>query len=111
MSWPYQLLIAIGATIIVGLLFYWLQLRHLRSAKRERLTRAQEEVIDIVELYIINEQEIFQDTVSRLIKASSRAHNVDLEAIYSPINIIEDVELRLQRSRHLDPSEKETYEK
>ena len=109
MEWWHQLLIAGGGALIVGFMYYLLQLGRLGSATRERLSRARKELVDTIEMDVIDEQEISRDAISRLIKAASRAHNVDLEPVCSPISLAEDVELQLQTNKYLEPNKKHAY--
>lgn len=109
MEWWHSLLISIGGALAVGFLYYLLQIRRLRSATAERLSRARSELIDIVELDVINGQEISWDILFRLIRATSRAHNVDLERVCDPFSLAEDVELKLEANRYLDADKKQGY--
>lgn len=109
MEWWHQLLIAVGGALIVGFMYYLLQFRRLGSAARERLSTARKELVDTIEMDVIDEQEISRDAISRLIKAASRAHNVDLEPVCSPITLAEDVELQLQTNKYLEPNKKHAY--
>lgn len=95
--------------ILVSYIFYRLQKRDVVSAKEEREKRAREELTDTVESFVINKQQLSEDMIHNLIAASERAHVVELYARYSPITILQDVALRLQRSRHLDVVQKTEY--
>lgn len=106
--------IAIGAiSIIVGIIvayiFYRLQKKDVGSAEIERRKRAREELLDVIESNIINKQKPTEDFIQNLIAAFEREYKVNLEEICSPITLLQDVSLRLQRSRHLDISQKGTY--
>ena len=109
MEWWQSLLISIGGALVIGFLYYLLQIRRLGSATSERLSRALKELVDTVETDVINGQEISRNVLSRLIKAASRAHNVDLKRVCSPISLAEDVELRLETNRYLDSNKKQDY--
>jgi len=109
MEWWQQLLLAVGAAVVGGGFFYLLQLRRLGSVARERLSRAYKELVDTIEIDVINEQEISRDIIFRLIKATSRAYNVDLERVCSPISLCEDVELQLQTNKYLETNKKHAY--
>lgn len=99
--------IIVGA--IVGYVFYRLQKRDVTSAQSERIKRAHEELLDVIESYIINKQNISENTIYNLLDASERQYQVDLRAVSTPITLLQDVALRLQKSRHLDVTQKSGY--
>lgn len=95
--------------VIVAYVFYRLQRKDAVSASAERKKHAIAELLDVVESYIINKQEISLSVVENLIHASERSHLVDLRPSCTPITLLQDVALRLQRSRHLDIPQKSEY--
>lgn len=102
-------------TIIGGLLFFILSYyglrRYVTSAERERLIQAKNSILDILESRIISKQSISKIEIDRLLKAIDREYSVDLLAIVSPSSLLEDLQLRFEKSRHLDSSQKEEYRK
>ena len=104
-----QILVGLVVALAAGAIFYLLQLRRLGSAASERLSRAHKELVDTIEIDVVNGQKISRNVLSRLIKAASREHNVDLERVCSPMSLAEDVELRLETNRYLDSNKKQDY--
>lgn len=99
--------------LAVGLLFYFLSnyalKRVITSAERERLNLAKNSLLDILEARIINKQDISVDKINNLIKAIEREHSVGLSEVVSPLSLLQDIELRFEKSHHLDPTQKEQY--
>jgi hypothetical protein len=106
-NWLTLLSIVIGA--LVAFVFYRLQEKDFASASQERKKRAKSELLDMVESYIINKQELSEHAVENLIVASERDHVVSLRGRCSSVSLLQDVALRLQRSRHLDIAQKSEY--
>jgi hypothetical protein len=105
----------IGASIIIalgsGLLFlflghYFLKRKEI-SAEYERYKKAKETVIDVLESSLINKQPISPERIKHLISAAEREQNIAL--IDSPKNLVEDLELRVERSKHLDTEQQRHY--
>ncbi len=101
------------ASILIGVLvayvFYRLQRKDSASAASERTKHATADLLDVVESYIINKQELSRKLIENLIEASERLHAVSLKPACTPITLLQDVALRLQRSRHLDIPQKTDY--
>lgn len=101
------------ASILIGVLvayiFYRLQRKDSASAASERTKHATADLLDVVESYIINKQELSRKLIDNLIEASERLHGVSLTPACTPITLLQDVALRLQRSRHLDIPQKTDY--
>ncbi len=95
--------------IFVSYIFYRLQKRDVISAHEERVRRATEELMDVLESYVINKQTFSKDTIRHLIAASERAHRVELNGVCTPTSLLQDVSLGLQKSRHLDITQKAEY--
>lgn len=94
---------------VVSYVFYRLQQKHSASAASERTKHATVELLDVVESYIINKQTLSRSLIDNLIQASERFHTVLLRPSCTPVSILQDVALRLQRSRHLDIPQKTEY--
>lgn len=101
--------ISIVVGFLVGYAFYRLQKRDVVSARAERLKRAKEELLDIIESHIINKQQFAEELIHNLIVASEREHQVGLKDFCTPTTLLQDVALRLQKSRHLDIARKREY--
>lgn len=101
------------ASIFIGFggsyLFYRLQQKNSDSASSERTKHATVELLDVVESYIINKQDLSRSLIDNLIQASERFHTVLLRPSCTPVTLLQDVALRLQRSRHLNIPQKTEY--
>jgi uncharacterized membrane-anchored protein YhcB (DUF1043 family) len=106
-NWLSILSIVIG--IVVAYIFYRLQKKDTASAYAERKKHATSELLDVVESYIINKQRLSEHVIDNLIHASERDHFVELQPRCTAISLLQDVALRLQRSRHLDIPQKSEY--
>lgn len=106
-NWLSILSILIG--IVVAYVFYRLQKKDGASASAERKKHATLELLDVVESYIINKQHLSEGVIENLIHASERDHAVALRPDCTAISLLQDVALRLQRSRHLDIPQKSEY--
>ncbi len=95
----YRVEILLSATSIsvgfaVGYIFYRLQKRDVTSARVERVKRAKEELLDVIESCIINKQQVAEESIHNLIAASEREYQVGLKGIFTPITLLQDVVLR-----------------
>jgi membrane protein implicated in regulation of membrane protease activity len=106
-NWLSILSIVIG--VVVAYVFYRLQKKDSASASAERLKHATIELLDVIESYIINKQRLSEQVIDNLIHASERDHKVALRPACTAISLLQDVALRLQRSRHLDIPQKSEY--
>lgn len=106
-NWLSIVSILIG--ILVSYIFYRLQKKDAASAVAERKKHATRELLDVVESYIINKQQLSERVIENLIHASERDHQVVLRPPCTAISLLQDVALRLQRSRHLDIPQKSEY--
>lgn len=106
-NWLSMISILIG--IAVAYVFYRLQKKDSASVSAERKKHAHAELLDVVESYIINKQELSESVIDNLIHASERYHSVVLRPLCTAISLLQDVALRLQRSRHLDIPQKSEY--
>jgi len=71
--------------------------------------QAREELLCILEGYIINKQDFSEQSIHNLMAASERQYQVRLSDTCTPTALLQDVLLRLQRSRHLDIGQKSKY--
>ena len=98
-------------TVLAGLIFFIASLYFLRykekSAEYERYKKAKETVIDVLESSLINKQSISPERIKHLISAAEREQNVEL--IDSPKSLVEDLELRFEKSKHLDTEQQWHY--
>jgi len=102
-------IMSIFVGIIVAYVFYRLQRKDSISASVERKKHANVELLDVIESYLINKQELTESVIENLIFASERSHTVALRPGCTAISLLQDAALRLQRSRHLDIPQKTEY--
>lgn len=100
-------------SILIGLLVayvsYRVQKKDSVSASVERKKHAHSDLLDVIESYLINKQQLSESVIENLIYAAERAHFVALRPECTTISLLQDVALRLQRSRHLDIPQKSEY--
>lgn len=104
---------AIIVSLIVGLLFFilgpigvWFSGRKIR---RERIGKAKEMLVDLVEGMIVTQEDISAAKLKSMFNAVEREVDVDIGSLYDLERLFEDVMLRFQRSKHLDASQKDAY--
>ncbi len=97
-----------GGLLFFTLSYYGLK-RYVTSAERERMIQAKNGILDILESRIISKHSISKTGIYRLLKAIDREHSVALSSIVSPSSLLEDLQLRFEKSRHLDSNQKEEY--
>ncbi|MFW2106198.1 hypothetical protein [Acinetobacter guillouiae] len=97
------------ATIVVSFIVYFLQDRKARSADRERIKQTKKEIIDTIEAYIINNQNISESVIINFKNGIERANEVLIEKEWDSIALLQDISFRLQSSRHLAIDQKLTY--
>lgn len=90
--------------LIVGLYFFRYK---EKSAEYERYKKSKEIVIDILESSLINKQSISPERIRHSISASEREQNTELKD--PPKVLLEDLELRFEKSKHLDPEQQAHY--
>ena len=101
--------ISIFVGFIVGYIFYRLQKRDVASVRAERVKRAKEELLDVIENRIVNKQQVTEESIHNFLVASEREYQVGLKDVCTPTTLLQDAELRLQKSRHLDIAQKREY--
>jgi len=98
-------------TFIFGLIFFFVSIYFLRykekSAEYERYKKAKETVIGVLESSLINKKPISLNRIYHLISASEREQKVEIKD--SPKELLEDLELRFEISKHLDPEQQKVY--
>jgi hypothetical protein len=106
-NWP-----TIIITLICGLVFFIASLHIFsgykeKSLENERGKKAKETVIDILESSLINKQSILPVRIKHLISASEREQSTELKD--PPKRLLEDLELRFEKSKHLDTEQQTRY--
>ncbi|MCF0262979.1 hypothetical protein KW868_00625 [Acinetobacter guillouiae] len=102
-------LFGLVATIAVSFIVYVLQDRKARSADRERIKQTKKEIIDTIEAYIINNQDISESVFLNFKNGIERANEIIIEKEWDSIALLQDISYRLQSSRHLAVDQKLEY--
>ena len=108
MDWQ-NIIVALGIAFLFFILSMYGIKKYVSSAERERLKQAKNSMLDVLESRIINKQNISIDNINSLLTAIDRENSVDLTGMVSPSSLLEDLELRFEKSHHLDPTQKEEY--
>ena len=82
-----------------------------RKIRKERIEKAKDMMIDLVEGMIVNQEDITNVKLRKLFGAIEREVNVAIDSAYDLERLFEDVALRFQRSKHLDTQQKNDYSK
>ena len=100
-------------SISVGLIFFVLGPLGLWFSKRkirvEKTKKAKENLLDLVESMLVNNENITESRLSSLFFAVSRENGINLEIENDILDLIEDLILRFQRSKHLSAEQKDEY--
>ena len=107
-AFPWALSIVIG--LLSAVYFNHKTQSGIASARSERLKRAREELVGVVESQLIGSADIRIDAIQGLIAAMERELEVVLQGTVTPEGLLEDADLRIQRSRHLTASQKAVLE-
>lgn len=102
-------LFGLVVTLAVSFFIYFLQERKAKSADRERIKQTKKEIIDTIEAYIINNQNISESVILNFKNGIERANEVVIEKDWDSIALLQDISFRLQSSRHLAVDQKLTY--
>lgn len=104
-----DILVTLGGGFIFFILSIYGIKKYVTSAERERLKQAKNSLLDILESRIVNKQDISVYKINILLRAISRENSVDLSERSSPVALLQDLQLRFEKSRQLDPNQKEGY--
>lgn len=100
-------------SIVVGFLFFVLGPMGLwfsgKKIRRERLKKAKDMLLDLLEDQIVNKADISLDKLRCLFSAIERDIDIDLTGEYGLHTWFGDVILRFERSRHLSAAQKQEY--
>lgn len=95
-------------TVATGITLY-VSKKHQTNAREERLKQAEESVIGVIEEHIIDGKDLSISKFDDLINAAEREHSVPLSENVSKVSLLEDLELKIERSPHLNSDQKEKY--
>jgi len=105
--------VSITIAILLGSIFYLLSARGIKklitSRQEERLKIAKESIVDVLEHQIINNFDINTDKIIHLLNATSRERGVNLTNEYTSLDLLEDLELRFAKSKHLKNEQRGEY--
>ena len=104
-----NIIVALSVGFIFYILSTYLLKKYVTSAGKERVKRAKDSLLTILESRVINKQEISLEKINNLLKAIEREHSVILSDSVSSSSILQDLELEFEKSHHLDPNQKEEY--
>ena len=100
-------------TIIIGLFFFVLTpqglKKYLKTAEVERRNRAKENILDLLESSLIYKQDLDSKKIYHLLSAIGREFELKIFSYFTAKSLLEDLELRFEKSKHLDPSQKQDY--
>lgn len=104
---------AILITLIGGFIFFilgpigvWFSGRKIKS---ERVCKAREMLLDVVEGMLVAQEQITPQKLKAIYNAIQRDVGVDIGSGYDFERIFEDMIFRFERSKHLDKDQKENY--
>ena len=105
--------VSILFAIFLASISYYLSVRGIKkviaSRQEERLKIAKESIVDILEYQIINNSDINTTKIIHLLNATSRERGVNLSNEYTYLDLLEDLELRFAKSKHLKNEQREKY--
>lgn len=103
----YENRVALLITLVGGIpVFLYTLISWEHKQRYERHKKAKETVIDNLESLFINNQSVSLEIIKHLISATEREQIIELKD--PPKNLLEDLELRFEKSKHLN-TERRTY--
>ena len=91
---------------VLGPIGVWFSGRRIR---KERVRKAKELLIDLIEGMIVTQEQITTSKLKQPFNAVEREVETTIDADYDLERLFEDVSLRFQRSKHLDATQKDAY--
>lgn len=102
-------------SFVIGFIFFVLGPIGLwfssRKVRQERIKKAKDLLIDLIEGMIVSGEEITLEKLKKMYRAIEREVDVSIDSHYDLERLFEDVMLRFQRSKHLDSEQKNAYAK
>ena len=103
----------IVVSLLVGFVFFVLGPMGLwfsgKKIRRERIRKAKETLIDLLEGMIVNQAAVDEDKLRSVFRAVERDIDTDLSGEYHIDHWLGDVVLRFEKSRHLSADQKQSY--
>ena len=101
------------ANLVAGLVFFVLGPVVIgisnRKFRKEKLNRAKDGFLDLLENMLVNQEAVSKEKLSTLFHAVSREHTVNMEVETDLQYLLEDLSLRFAKSKHLSPAQKDEY--
>ncbi|GHG66628.1 hypothetical protein GCM10010919_14490 [Alishewanella longhuensis] len=91
---------------VLGPIGVWFSGRKIRN---ERVRKAKEMLIDLIEGMLVTQEKITTAKLKQLFNAVEREVETTIDSAYDLERLFEDVSLRFQRSKHLDSTQKDSY--
>lgn len=91
---------------VLGPIGVWFSGKRIR---KERVRKAKELLIDLIEGMLVSQESITTDKLKQLFNAVEREVETTIDSDYDLERLFEDVSLRFQRSKHLDAIQKDSY--
>jgi hypothetical protein len=91
---------------VLGPIGVWFSGRRIRQ---ERVRKAKEMLIDLIEGMLVTQEQITTAKLKQLFNAVEREVETTIDSDYDLERLFEDVALRFQRSKHLDSTQKDSY--
>jgi len=104
-----NIITTMGVSFFFFILTTWGLEKYLKTAEIERKIRAKENILDLLESSLIFKQDINPKKILHLVNAVGREHELDIFSYLTIINLLEELELRFEKSKHLDPTKKKEY--
>ncbi len=100
-------------SLLVGFVFFVLGPLGLwfsgKKIRRERIRKAKETLIDLLEGMIVNQANVDEEKLRSVFRAVEREIDTDLSGEYYIDHWLGDVVLRFEKSRHLSAEQKQSY--
>lgn len=100
-------------TLSISLVSLWGTNKYLKeylaAVREEKHNQTKQELLNVLERHIVNNKEINGKKIENLISAVNRKYSTPLPESASTVSILQDLELRIEESRHLDVDQKEQY--
>jgi hypothetical protein len=104
-----NILIALGVGLFFFVLTPWGLKKYLKTAYVERKNRAIENILDLLESSLIFKQDFNPTKILHLVNAIGREYTIDVFSYTTTKSLLEELELRFEKSKHLDPNQKQEY--
>lgn len=101
--------VTIVVTVLATAITLFVSVRYQTNAREERLNQAKDGVISVIEEHVIDGKNLSTNKLDNLIRAAEREHVVPLGEKVSKTSLLEDLQLKIERSPHLNTEQKQEY--